>query len=105
MVNPNADPSGIGLAQLSIADVQRIFMGQQIGLFSYKAGASGSVAITGRVLTILAHSTGGGSVVIDGGDTIPVPANVGFAFSPCGNLWNPVIDFNSTDMYVVELAI
>lgn len=86
----------------SLQDAQLRYQGSQVGDFGYAAGVGGTRVITGKVLTIVAHSTVGGSVVINGGDTIPVPANVGFAFSPSGLLVNPSIDFNGTDMYLVE---
>lgn len=89
-------------SDLSVNDIVRAFQGQQVGTFAYRGGDQGNVHIPGRVLTIIAHSTLGGTVQINSGDTIPVPANVGFGFSPSGNLENCDIVFGATDMYLVE---
>lgn len=98
------NPAGEFPSQYSVQDIQRIYQGQQIGPFQYAAGVSGTRVIVGKVQSILAHSAAGGSFTIDGGDSIPVPANVGFAFSPCGNLMNTTLIFTNTDMYFVEIA-
>ena len=76
------------------------------GTWGYSAGVSGTLTLTGgkRVLDINAHSLTGGTVTINGGDTIPVPANVGFTFTPSGALTNPVIVFTGTDSYSVEFV-
>jgi hypothetical protein len=74
------------------------------GTWAYKGGVSGTVTVPagGRVLDINAHSTAGGSMTINGGDSIPIPANFGFTFTPMGNLVAPTIVFTSTDSYAVE---
>jgi hypothetical protein len=97
-------PTGQFPSDLSVQDIHRIFQGQQIGPFSYASGTSGSRSIVGRVQSVLVHSTVGGSMTINSGDSIPIPANVGFAFSPCGNLMDAVFVFTGTDMYFIELA-
>lgn len=89
---------------LSLQDVEKRYQGHQVGGFDYKGGASGPLTVSGKVLSILVHSTTGGSFSINGGDTVPVPANVGLAFSPCGNLEDASFVFTGTDMYLVELA-
>jgi hypothetical protein len=97
-------PTGQYPSHLSVQDIHSIYQGQQIGPFSYAAGVSGSRTVSGRIQTILAHSTAGGSMTINGGDSIPIPANVGFAISPCGNVADAALVFTGTDMYYVELT-
>lgn len=74
------------------------------GKWDYAAGASGTRTITGasRVLCIAAHSTAGGTMTINGGDSIPIPANTQVTIEPVGNLSDPVIVFTGTDSYFVE---
>lgn len=74
--------------------------------FDYRAGASGSPrSFVGRVLGITAHSTAGGSMTINGGDSIPIPANAAVEFRPAGQLVSPALVFTNTDSYIVELAL
>jgi hypothetical protein len=63
-----------------------------------------NVPAGGQVLGITCHSTAGGSVQVNGGDTVPVPANVGLDIAPRGNLVAPTIVFTSTDSYFVEFV-
>lgn len=72
------------------------------GVWGYIAGTSGSETVTGRVLSISAHSTAGGSMTIDGGDSIVIPANSSIGIAPQGNLIDPVLVFTTTDSYFVE---
>lgn len=76
----------------------------EIGTWGYHAGTSGTLTVPAgaRVLGIAAHSTGGGTMTINGGDSVPVPANVGVEVAPRGNLIGPTIQFISTDTYFVE---
>jgi hypothetical protein len=85
---------------------QRVTIGALAGTWDYRAGASGTVNVPagGRVLGIAAHSAGGGSMTINGGASIPIPANVGIAFTPQGNLVAPTLVFTSTDSYAVEFV-
>ncbi|MGZ6836768.1 MAG: hypothetical protein ACXVGE_13010 [Blastococcus sp.] len=77
------------------------------GTWGYKAGASGTPALPAgaRVQSIVAHATTAGSLTINGGDSIPVPANVGFTAAPQGALVAPTIAFTGTDSYFVEYVI
>jgi hypothetical protein len=79
---------------------------QQLGAWSYYAGASGTVNVAAnqRVIGILTHSTNGGSFTVAGGPSIPVPANVTIDINPLGNLTGPTIVFTGTDTYLVEVV-
>lgn len=72
----------------------------------YYAGVSGTVVVSAgkRILSIACHSTTGGSLTINGGSSIPVPANVGFSVNPLGNLVAPTVIFTATDSYFVEVV-
>jgi len=74
------------------------------GTWMYYAGTSGTVAVsTGqRVLSISCHATTAGSVTVNGGASIPVPATVGFSIEMTGILTAPTIVFTGTDSYFVE---
>jgi hypothetical protein len=74
------------------------------GTWGYHAGVSGTVVVAAgeRVVGIAAHATDAGSMTIDGGDSVPVPAGTGVVFTPQGNLVAPTIVFTGTDSYVVE---
>lgn len=78
------------------------------GTWGYRGGASGSVTVPagGRVIGIAAHATTAGSFTINGGDSIPVPANVGVDLAPRGNLVAPIIVFSANvDSFVIEYLI
>lgn len=83
------------------ANVDRSF-----GTWAYHAGALGTVVIPAgqRVLGLTAHSVGGGTMVINGGDSITIPANTSFLVQPLGNLVAPTIVFTSTDAYFIEVV-
>ncbi len=76
----------------------------ETGAWGYKAGASGTPAIPAgaRVLGIAAHATTAGSMTINAGDSIPVPANSAIEFAPRGNLTAPTIVLTGTDSYLIE---
>lgn len=80
---------------------------KSFGAWSYLGGISGTVVIAAgkRVLSISCHSTTGGTLQINGGDMIPVPANVGFAINPLGNLVAPTIIYTNTDSYFIETVL
>lgn len=75
--------------------------------WGYKAGVSGSPSIPSlaRVIGVTAHCTIAGSMTINGGDSIPIPANVGYAFTPQGALVGPTIVLTGTDSYLVEYLL
>lgn len=79
---------------------------KSFGTWSYNGGTSGTVTVEAgkRVLSISCHSTNGGTLQINGGDIIPVPANVGFAINPLGNLVAPTIIYTGTDSYFIEMV-
>ena len=83
----------------------KVWEQRESGIWAYGAGVSGteSVPADAKVLSIAAHSLTGGSMVIDGGDPIPIPANVGWVLEPRGNLVGAFdIEFTGTDTYFVE---
>ncbi len=81
------------------------FDANQTGAWDYRAGASGSPrAFVGRVIGIAAHATTAGSFTINGGDSIPVPANASIEIQPLGNVTSPTIVFSGTDSYFVEVV-
>lgn len=82
-----------------------------VGTWNYKAGVSGTATLTGgkRVTRITAIALGaGGTVQINGGDSIPVPydstdkTSSDLTIEPKGNLVDPTIIFTGTDAYVIE---
>ena len=77
------------------------------GTFAYHSGASGTVAVPvgQRVTGIAAHSTIGGSLTINGGSSIIIPANTAVEIRPTGDLTAPTIVFTDTDAYVIEVVI
>lgn len=78
-----------------------------VGTWGYVAGASGTPTITGskRVTGIAAHATTAGSFTINGGDSIPVPANSSIEIQPLANLVDPAIVFTGTDSFFVETVV
>lgn len=80
---------------------------REYGVWSYVAGTSGTVVVPDhkRVVGIATASTVGGSVVINGGDAIPVPAAGFLNIEPKGNLISPTIIFTATTSYMVEMVV
>lgn len=76
------------------------------GVWSYYSGVSGTVNVTSgqRVVGISAHSAAGGSMTINGGPSIVLPANTAVSIAPNGNLTAPTIVFTSTDTYFIEVV-
>jgi hypothetical protein len=76
------------------------------GTWGYHAGVSGSITLPSNalVLGIAAHSTAGGSLTINSGDSIPVPANTAVDLAPRGNLSGPTIVFTGTDSWLIEFV-
>lgn len=74
------------------------------GAWAYSAGTNGTVVVAAnkRVVGVGAFSTAGGSMTINGGDSIPIVANTAFNFNPMGNLVAPTIIFTGTNSYMVE---
>lgn len=85
------------------------------GQFRYNAGAAGTVTLPqgAQIIQIHAHATSAGTVVIFGGDSIPIPAGAGWGWQVQHLNWvshaagNPVansqtIVFTGTDAYFVE---
>ncbi len=75
------------------------------GSWDYSAGASGTVNIPAgrRVLGIAATGgTAAASLTINGGASVPIPANMSVEFAPRGNLVAPTLVFTSTASFLVE---
>lgn len=76
-----------------------------VGTWDYRAGASGTPrGFTGRVVGIAVHATVAGSLTINGGDSIPIPANSGIAVTPNAQLVSPALVFTGTDSFFVEFV-
>ena len=75
------------------------------GDWGYYAGASGTVVVGAdeRVLGITAHATTAGSMTINGGDSIPIPANTSVVFTPERTLTAPTVVLTGTDSYIIEI--
>lgn len=93
-----------------VTDAARRYQGQQIGAWSYLAGAGNTtINITTGLrlvgLSVIAGRTTATTVTINGGDGVPVPATRSWALNPKGNVSNPTIVFTgSPDAWVVELV-
>lgn len=74
------------------------------GTWSYYAGITGSVSVTGRVVGISAYAALGGTITINGGATITLPIGVAISIAPNGNLVSPTIVFTGTSTYFVEVV-
>lgn len=79
---------------------------KRTGAWAYKAGVSGTVQVTAnvRVLQISAVAGGDadGSLSINGGDAVIIPAGQAITVSPQGNLVSPLIVFTGTSSYFIE---
>lgn len=77
------------------------------GTWKYYAGTAATVTVgaSERVTGLTAHATLAGTVTINGGPAITVPANSSFNLQPGGNLVAPTIVFTGTDAYVVETVL
>lgn len=84
------------------ADIEKNY-----GTWSYYAGVTGTVVVTAgqRVVGISAYSALGGTVVINGGASVPLPIGVAIAIEPNGNLVAPTIVFTGTSTYFVEVVV
>jgi hypothetical protein len=77
------------------------------GTWGYQAGTSGTESTdlsAKKVLAIFASAptSGNGSVAINGGDSIVVPAGKSVNIEPRGTLVAPSIVFTGTDAYFIE---
>lgn len=104
LIDPTAgSTAGIG----TTANPLKAQITSTTGAWAYQAGASGTATIPagGKVIGIAAHATTAGSFTINGGASVPIPANAGVALQPVGNLVAPSIVFTGTDSYFVEYVI
>jgi hypothetical protein len=105
VANPTTNPE-TGLAKDTTLAAQSAKIPNQAGTWAYYAGTSGTVNVTAgqRVLGIAAHATTAGSMTINGGASVPIPAGTGIQFSPVGNLVAPTLVLTGTDSYVIEVV-
>lgn len=82
---------------------------EEEGVYQYTAGVSGTASVpsgASRILSIAARASSGGSITIDGGDPIPIPAGANFADDFRGRLRGPAtLIFDGTDAYFVDWLI
>jgi hypothetical protein len=97
--NPTRDPE-TGLAKDATLTG---LLPRLVGTWGYRAGISGRVLVTGRVIGVTAHCTTAGSMTINGGDSVPIPALVGYVMTPQAQLVSPTFVFTGTDSYFVEV--
>jgi hypothetical protein len=78
-----------------------------VGTWKYYAGVAGTVTVGAgeRIMGIAAHASVAGSVQINGGPVITIPANVSVGIEPQGNLTAPIIIFTGTDTYIIETVL
>lgn len=81
-----------------------VTVNRQPGTWGYDAGTSGTEVISSgrRVISITAHCTTAGSMTIDGGDTITIPATSSLTIRIDGVLVAPTLIFTGTDAYIVQ---
>lgn len=75
------------------------------GEWDYRSGVSGipDFPSTARILSLAAVAgESDGSVVIDGGSSIPIPAGMSFGMTIEADLIDPAIVFTGTVSYVVQ---
>lgn len=78
------------------------------GTWGYKAGASGTVYLSGgkRLISFAAHAQGSnGTIMINDGDAIIIPNNSWFTFTAITCLLlNPKLTFSFTNSYFLEFV-
>lgn len=76
------------------------------GTWSYVSGVAGTPVLPAgcRVIGIAAiPATGGGTVTVDGGDTVVIPEGFPLDWQPLGQLVGPTLVFSGTQSFVVEV--
>lgn len=76
------------------------------GAWGYVAGVTGTPVLPAgcRVIGIAAiPATGGGTVTVDGGDTVVIPEGFPLDWQPLGQLVAPTLVFSGTQSFVVEV--
>lgn len=103
-VDVKVNPSG---AMSVDASGSSIVDANQTGVWGYRAGVSGTPSIPAgaKVLQVTAASVAGGSLTINGGDTVPLPPNGSISIEPRGNLVAPTLVFTATSAYFVEYVV
>lgn len=86
--------------------VRELNVDKNFGTWSYYAGTSGTVVVTAgqRVIGIGTHSTGSGTLTINGGPSVPIPAGISINIEPLGNVVAPTLVFTGTDSYFIEVV-
>lgn len=75
----------------------------EVGAWSYMAGASGTFNVVGRVVGISVFSVSGGTLTIAGGASIPIPAGVSINIQPNAQLVSPAVVATGTDSVFIEI--
>ncbi len=99
--NLNADDDSVGVeVNVEFPDE----FPDRVGTWGYVAGTTGTENVVGRVMQISVSAGAlAGSVTINGGDAITIPAGSGLTIEPCANLVDPEIVFTTTDAYFIEI--
>lgn len=103
-VDVKVNPSG---ALAVDASGSTVIDAKQSGVWGYKSGVSGTPTIpaNAKILQITAASVVGGSLTINGGDTVTLPPNGSISIEPKGNLVTPTVVFTNTSAYFVEYVV
>lgn len=72
--------------------------------WGYHAGISGTVVVSASetIMGISAYAASGGSMTINGGDSIPLPAGISVTIQPRAWLYGATIVFTNTNTYIIE---
>ena len=99
-------PLPTGAATENTLNALNTNIAKEYGTWSYYSGTSGTVSVTAgqRILSISCHATIAGTTTINGGASIPIPANVGFSINMTGILVAPTVVFTNTDSYFIEVV-
>ena len=78
------------------------------GTWGYLAGTSEASLVLGgskKVLSWTCHATTAGSMTINNGASIILPANTSLSDNPNGNLTDPTFVFTGTDSYYISYVV
>lgn len=102
-----ADNSATPVSPANPLPISVATLPNEAGTWTYNAGVTGSYSASAgkRVLQItMVGGAGGGTLTINGGDSIPIPQDVSLAISPRANLIAPSMVFSNTTAYFIELV-
>lgn len=109
LVTGSLTPTGtqdVRLVSPNPLPVTEINLDKNYGTWAYYSGLTGTVIVSAgqRVVGISAYSSSGGSLTINGGSTVTLPAGVAISIEPNGNLVAPTIIFVGTNTFFVEVV-